>query len=380
MGAARSTASNTASRELFAEFSERNHSKEAPSVQAAELPEHPDLPARSELLPGSPLFPRQLLQLKEVPPKLYALGDIRVLDTLAIAIVGARKATPYGLECARRFAAKAASWGITVVSGGAIGCDMAAHQGALDAGGRTIVVLGSGADVVYPLRARGLFREVLAAQGVLLSEAPWGSAPLAWAFSKRNRIIAALARATLIVEAGLPSGTFQTADHTLALGNEVLVVPGPIFSRESKGSNRLLVQGALPVVDDESFEDALQQIFGARYRVDSSFGNPVELPDADLAMDPLDAPTKESSTEISSAQGAASLEPKRQLILRPQELKLRQLIEHILSALNANPMTIDALASAYEKDVVEIIRIISKLELDNQVIRLRDGRYMKKPR
>jgi len=326
-------------------------------------PHKKELPERSELLPASPLYPRQLLELADVPGKLYTLGDIRVLNTSAIAIVGARKATSYGLECARRFACKAAALGITVVSGGAIGCDMAAHQGALDAGGKTVVVLGSGADVVYPLRARSLFKEVLVAGGVLLSEAPWGSAPLAWAFSKRNRIIAALARATLIVEAGLPSGTFQTADHTLALGNEVLVVPGPIFSKESKGSNRLLVQGALPIVNDDSFEDALKQIFGSS--LEQAMPPVNEIP-----LSPT-VPADGSVGGFEVSEEAASL--------KPQEIILRQLREHILKDVRANPMTIYELARARGKEVMEVVRIVTKLEIGGQVIRLRDGRYMAKP-
>jgi len=322
-----------------------------------------ELPVRSELLPASPLFPEQLLELTDIPGKLYALGDVKVLTTPSIAIVGARKATTYGLECAQRFARKAAKLGITVVSGGAIGCDMAAHRGALDGGGNTVVVLGSGADVVYPLRARSLFKEVLAAGGVLLSEAPWGSAPLAWAFSKRNRIIAALARATLIVEAGLPSGTFQTADHTLALGNEVLVVPGPIFSKESKGSNRLLTQGALPVIDDNTFEDALRQVFGQQLMEDRASDRFASL----LSTGPAETTSVESAREEVTAAH------------KPQEIILRQLREHILKDVSANPMTIDALASAHGKEVMEVVRLITKLEIGGQVIRLRDGRYIAKP-
>ncbi|MCL2528851.1 MAG: DNA-processing protein DprA [Coriobacteriia bacterium] len=315
------------------------------------------LPQRSELLQSSKRYPQQLLQLKDAPEKLYALGNVDLLSEPALAIVGARKATTYGLDCAARFARRAAKWGITVVSGGAIGCDMAAHRGALDAGGNTIVVLGSGADVVYPLRARALLREVLDAGGTLLSEAPWGSAPLRWAFSKRNRIIASLASATLIVEAGLPSGTFQTADHTLSLGNDVLVVPGPIFSSTCKGTNRLLVQGALPVVDNDSFDDILERIF-----------DPVNYKGISTATSQATLALQEETPE--SGQGEKLL---------PEEIKLRQITNHIMRDISASPMTIDALASAYGKEAVEIVRVITKLEINGQAERLRDGRYMARP-
>lgn len=322
------------------------------------------LPARSELLPGSAQYPELLLELKDVPKKLYALGNIALLGQPALAIVGARKATAYGLECAERFARRAAAWGVTVVSGGAIGCDMAAHRGALDAGGNTVVVLGSGADVVYPLRARNLLREVLAQGGVLLSEAPWGSPPVAWAFSRRNRIIAALAKATLIVEAGLPSGTFQTADHTLALGNEVLVVPGPIFSATCKGANRLLSQGACPVVDDESFDDVLSRIFGPAQHFGLSTPC-LPLNEAAPSEDSL------SSGNRCAARGEATL--------APLEIRLRQITAGIMADLSANPMTMEALAQAHTWDTMEVVRTISTLEVKGEVVRLRDGRYMTKP-
>lgn len=341
------------------------------------------LASRSELLPSSALFPAQLRELKDPPKKLYVLGNPELLLKPSIALVGARKATPYGLECAKRFARKAATWGITVVSGGAIGNDMAAHRGALEAGGKTIVVLGSGANVVYPLRARDLLMEVLETGGSLVSEAPWGSPPLSWAFSKRNRIIAGLARATLIVEAGLPSGTFQTADHTLALGNEVLVVPGPIFSQESKGSNRLLAQGATPIVDEECFEDVLEQLFelpcsffakeetkfqGQELSADKRSHEKIQVNKRtnDTATDKK-IPIEDSLVKASSGS-------------KPHEIKARRLREQVLSSLAACPMTIDEIALAHGKDTVELVRFISQLEVSGLVERLRDGRYMTKPR
>lgn len=367
---AMATVRSIVSRDLFDGFAEG-------ALQALDNSLLQQLPQRSELLPGSGPFPEQLLELKDIPAKLYVLGNVGLLKTPAIAIVGARKATAYGLECAGRFARRAARRGITVVSGGAIGCDMAAHQGALAAGGKTVVVLGSGADVVYPLRARELFLEVLAAGGTLLSEAPWGSKPHSWAFSKRNRIIAALAKATLIVEAGLPSGTFQTADYTLALGNEILVVPGPIFSATCAGTNHLLLHGALPVVNEESFDDALDMLFGpvssSQLRLFDSPASCLGQADATGQLESRPAPSQESacasgSTAVQAEEDGASL--------NPQELKLRQLSERISKDLAANPMTIDALAGAYNREVMEIIRVISRMEISGLVERLRDGRYM----
>ena len=283
-----------------------------------------------------PRYPEGLIHMQQPPHRLYVIGSVQVLATPALAIVGARKATPYGLSCARRFARAAALRGITIVSGGAVGCDQAAHQGALDVGGTTLVVLGCGADVIYPARAEALFNQVLEAKGALVSEAPWGSTPTKWGFKKRNRIIAGLAQATLIVEAGLPSGTFSTADATLAQGKEVLAVPGSIYAKESKGANRLIAQGAIPIIDDDSFKDALQMLF-------------------DLPNIPHPEATKTADNQASATE--AGLKGK------------------VLAALSQEPQRAEALQGICGDNVVEVIRYLSTLELAGHVEKLRDGRY-----
>lgn len=216
---------------------------------------------RFEIRRGEPGYPDAFSRLADPPERIYLIGDLEALEE-GLAIVGARKATPYGAGCARRFAVRAAQRGVTVISGGARGCDAAAHLGALDAGGRTVAFLGGGCDRVYPREHAGLFRRIVEQGGALVSENPWGFQPLGWTFRRRNRLIASLARATLIVEAGLPSGTFSTADEALSASRDVLVVPGAITAASSRGANRLLYQGASPIVDDESFDDALFSLFG----------------------------------------------------------------------------------------------------------------------
>lgn len=210
-------------------------------------------------------YPEALRQLKRPPSRIYAIGDVAALVP-GLAVIGARKATPYGIGCARRFARIAAEKGVNIISGGARGCDSEAHRAALEAGGRTAVFLGGGCDCVYPPEHHGLFQRIVDAGGIIASENPWNAAPRPFMFRERNRLIAGLADAVLIVEAGLPSGTFSTADEALDAGKEVLVVPGAITSRSSAGSNRLLYQGATPVVDDETFEDALFRACGALMR------------------------------------------------------------------------------------------------------------------
>lgn len=217
---------------------------------------------RFELRRGQAGYPEGLGGVSCPPEVLRGFGDPSSLSEPSLAVVGARRATPYGLGCSALFAGRAAESGIVIVSGGAVGCDQAATRSALEQGGKTIIVLGSGADVVYPSNAADLLERVVDLGGAVVSERPWGCQPLRPYFVQRNRIIAGLAKATLIVEAGLPSGTFSTADAALDAGREVLAVPGSIHSPQSHGSNRLIAQGAQPVIDLEAFDQAVTDIYG----------------------------------------------------------------------------------------------------------------------
>lgn len=215
---------------------------------------------RWEISRGAEGYPAAFACLDRPPDTLYIAGDSDALRE-GLAIVGARKATPYGLRAAKLFASCAARRGIPVISGGARGCDAAAHEAALDAGGTTVAFLGGGCDRPYPACNKGLFERIVASGGALVSEHPWDVAPRPYAFRARNRLIAGLARATLVVEAGIPSGTFSTADEALAANREVLAVPGSIFSPASKGSNALIGQGAMPVTDEASLCEMFARLF-----------------------------------------------------------------------------------------------------------------------
>lgn len=208
-----------------------------------------------------PAFPAALRAIPEPPKRLHVIGNVDALRE-GLAIVGARKATPYGLSSAAHFAGLAAESGIVIISGGARGCDAASHRAAVERGAPTVVFLGGGCDEVYPTENIGLFQQVIECGGAVVSEEDWTMPPIAYMFRRRNRLIAGLAKATLIVEAGLPSGTFSTADEALAANKEVLVVPGAITSKQSRGANRLIYQGATPIVDDETFHDQVFSLFG----------------------------------------------------------------------------------------------------------------------
>jgi len=200
------------------------------------------------LLPGDPAFPSGLLTVEPAPLLLFALGRLDLLSQLAVAIVGSRDHTRYGAEVCEALAGGAASAGIVVVSGMARGLDAVAHHAALAAGGGSIGVLGGGLGVVYPESNRRLYR-LMSQAGLLLAEAPPGERPFKGAFPRRNRLIAGLARSTVVIEAAVGSGALITAEAALDQGKDVLAVPGPVTSPTSVGTNLLLRDGAAPILD-----------------------------------------------------------------------------------------------------------------------------------
>jgi DNA processing protein len=201
-------------------------------------------------------YPRPLLEIADPPVLLFAKGRVDLLGNPAVAIVGSRQATPRGLRDAEAFARAFSDVGLSIVSGLALGIDTAAHRGGLAGIGSTIAVVGTGLDKVYPARNRDLAHR-LASEGLLLSEFPLGTPPLASNFPRRNRVISGLARGCLIVEAALPSGSLITARQALEQGREVFAVPGSIHSPVSKGCHWLIKQGAKLV---ETAEDVLEEI------------------------------------------------------------------------------------------------------------------------
>ena len=199
------------------------------------------------LIPDDPEYPALLRVIPDAPPVLFALGNLTLLDGPGVAIVGSRNHSSYGGEVARALAWGAAASGLVVVSGMARGLDAVAHAAALDAGGGTIGVLGNGLGVIYPSANRELYQRV-AAGGLLLSEFPPGERPTAGSFPRRNRLISGLARVTVVIEAAEGSGALITAGTGLDQGREVMVVPGNITTPQSVGANRLIRDGAAPLL------------------------------------------------------------------------------------------------------------------------------------
>jgi DNA processing protein len=206
---------------------------------------------------GAPDYPVALRDDPEPPAVLFWRGDLAVLDRVCVAIVGTRRCTSYGRDVARRLGGDLARAGLGVVSGLALGIDGAAHAGALEALGPTTVgVAASGVDVVYPRRHARLWADVVA-RGLVLSEAAPGQSAQAWRFPARNRILAGLSRAVVVVESHARGGTMHTVEAAADRGIEVLAVPGPVTSPASAGTNQLLREGRPPVRD---FRDVLDEL------------------------------------------------------------------------------------------------------------------------
>jgi DNA processing protein len=252
-------------------------------------------------------YPQPLLELDDPPAVLFGAGRVEALEALrdepAVAIVGTRRASPYGTEVAYALGRGLGASGLPVVSGLALGIDGTAHRGCLDGGGLPLAVLACGPDVVYPRRHRSLHRRVREA-GIVLAELPPGTEPFLWSFPARNRIMAGLARMTVVVEAAQPSGSLITSDFARDLGRSVAAVPGRVTSSIARGTNSLLRDGAVPITGTA---DVLDELFGVGVRVPPAVAPP--LPRDPLLRAVLAAAEATASVEaIAGATGATTPE------------------------------------------------------------------------
>lgn len=288
-------------------------------------------PAHRILTLGDPMYPHALLETHDPPVLLYVIGNAGLLAHPAIAIVGARNATPDGLGNARAFARHLARHHWTVISGLALGIDAAAHEGALEAGpggGGTVAVIGTGADIVYPARNRALAHRI-AAGGAIVSELPLGSPAIAHQFPRRNRLVAGLSRGVLVVEAAMHSGSLITARLATDTGREVFAIPGSIHSPLSRGCHALIRQGAKLV---ETAQDIVDEL-----------GGPLAATARAVATGPA-APVAESGDPVIRAMGYGPVQ-----------------YDLLLARLGISAQALQA-------------RLLD-LELDGRVARLPGGRY-----
>ncbi|MDQ8020268.1 MAG: DNA-processing protein DprA [Moraxellaceae bacterium] len=288
-------------------------------------------PGNAVLTLIDPAYPQALLQSADPPCVLYAKGRPELANRSAVAMVGARNATTQGERNAEAFAQALADAGLAVVSGLALGIDAAAHCGGLLGQGSTIAVIGTGADRIYPARNQKLARQI-AEEGLVLSEFPLGTPPVNYNFPKRNRIIAGLSRATLVVEAAIGSGSLITARLAGEMGREVMAIPGSIHSPLSKGCHQLIKQGAKLV---ESAQDVLEELRWAA------------LPAA---------PVRQAELVPSHPDPEAA---------------------RVLQSLGYDPIDPDMLLQRAGLTADALFAILTTLELDGRVARLPGGRFQR---
>lgn len=277
----------------------------------------------------SPHYPRLLLNIYDFPPVIYTKGTISTTD-ISLAVVGSRTASTYGRFTTERLCRELAMEGITIVSGMARGIDSAAHRGAIAGRGRTIAVLGTGLDVLYPPESKELFEQI-SEGGAVVTEFPFGTQPLAANFPTRNRIISGLSLGVVVVEAGEKSGSLITARLALDQGREVFAVPGSIDSPGTKGTHRLIREGAKLV---ESTRDILEEIL-------PQVNHHTELP--------------EPGTYVSDSR-------------RFDDLGIDE--QAVLKALGNKPLHVDALTDKTGYEVRDLLQILMSLELKGYVTQL----------
>lgn len=288
-------------------------------------------PGHALLTLGEPDYPAQLLATADPPLLLWLQGRRELLSTPALAIVGSRNPTAQGGDNARAFARALARAGYTIVSGLALGVDAAAHEGALDAGGATIAVVGTGLDQVYPRRNEKLAARLLAGGGLIVSEYSLGTPVLPANFPKRNRIIAGLTRGCLVVEAAVQSGSLITARQAVEAGREVFAIPGSIHSPQARGCHALIRQGAKLV---ESAQDVLE-----------------ELPP-----------------------------PGQPVAAAPEAVETPHEQQALLDAMGFDPVSLDALMARSGWPAAELSAALLELELDGEIARLAGHLFQRRGR
>ncbi len=323
------------------------------------------------LLPISdPDYPARLRAIPDPPYVLFVKGELPPAEQPAIAIVGARRASPYGRHVAAELAAGLAKRGIVVVSGMALGADAAAHEGCLRAGGRTIAVLGCGVDVVYPPEHTQLYDRIVA-QGAVISEAPPGSPPTRGCFPIRNRIISGLALGVVVVEASEKSGALITADHALEQGREVYAVPGSVNSPESRGAHKLLRDGAKLV---ESIEDILEDLPVApaprRQLIDSLQGPSWERADTESATTFRAAPPPPPARRQPTPAPVAPTIPVSPSSLPPEE-------DTLIRLLSSTAKYVDDLIVESTLSPAQVNAALLMLELKGYVQRRPGNQYVR---
>lgn len=307
---------------------------------------------------GDKEYPENLKNIYDPALCLYLKGRLKPEDNLSVAIVGSRRASFYGLNCAEKFSYQLAGVGVTIISGLARGIDTQAHKGALKAMGRTIAVLGSGLNCVYPPENKGLSEEI-AERGALLSEFPLNTKPLAQNFPRRNRIISGLSQAVLVVEAARNSGALITADFALEQGRDVFAIPGKVDSATSLGTNRLIKQGAKLI---DNVEDILEELKPKLK----------EFTKTQILADSVER-IADRKTGLYAKRSSASA----QEVVPVSENKLSDEERLVYNFLSDKPRYADEMIEELKLPSAKVMSMLSKLEMQRMVIQ-RPGKLFSK--
>jgi len=315
-------------------------------------------------------YPLRLAEIYDPPLLLFVRGELLEQDQCCVAIVGTRRASPYGLRMAEKFGRELAARGITVVSGLATGIDTAAHRGALSAGGRTIAVLGNGVDVVYPQQNADLMHRITQ-QGAVVSQFSMGTKPSPGHFPYRNRIISGMSQGTLIVEAPLSSGALITARQAAEQGREVFAVPGQVGITNSQGPHSLIREGAKLV---ETVEDILVELeLPAEIRTGVAVGAPVEAEQPNSAPDPSRAKTV--FLRKRNQETPAPTPPTPSPAPPPRRVEASGAEKAVLSALAPDGSYVDEIAQTCRISISEALSALTLLELKGLVRQFSGKRF-----
>lgn len=312
------------------------------------------------------LYPTRLAEIYDPPLALFVRGELYESDQHCVAIVGTRKATAYGLRMAERLGGELAARSITVVSGMAQGIDAAAHRGALEAGGRTIAVLGSGVDIVFPAEHADLMQRIIR-QGCVLSPFPMGMKPLKGNFPQRNRIISGISLGTVVVEAPPGSGSLITARHAAEQGREVYAVPGQVGQRNSMGPHSLIREGAKLV---ETVEDILVEL-----DVPASARQPIRPAQSEQSPMPESAPKLSAAPPAPAAAMQAGAIPATHSKPPAPVPSVSPTEQDVLSVLSPDGSFVDEIAMACRISVSEALSSLTMLELKGLVRQFSGKRF-----
>jgi DNA processing protein len=308
-------------------------------------------------------YPELLRTIFDPPPVLYIKGTLSERDRLAVAVVGSRKSSSYGRLTAEKICLDLVSRGVTVVSGLARGIDSFAHRGALKGRGRTIAVLGNGVDYIYPRENRKLYEEIVE-KGAVISEFPLGTPPDRKNFPVRNRIISGMSLGVVVVEASDRSGALITADLALEQGREVLAIPGNISSYTSRGTHRLIKQGAKLV---ETVEDILEELSISRMEVGiqmqqlpSNSSRPVSIP----------SPERKGMTPASTLPLFKGETP-------PPLEDLTEDEKSVYAILGSEPLHVDEIVHCLQRPTGFVLGILMMLEIKNKIKQLSGKRFIR---